>query len=115
MPQPPRAGSRRKRIRAVYDSRFLRQALLDSLRKFDPRTQIRNPVMFVVWVGAIVTASLTIEPALFGPSTATHTYNGVVTIILLLTVWFANLAESLAEGRGVRSRAQFMRITHVRA
>ena len=37
--------------------------------KFDPRTQIRNPVMFVVWLGALVTAALTIDPDLFGPST----------------------------------------------
>jgi potassium-transporting ATPase ATP-binding subunit len=114
MPQgaPRRGRSRRKPIRAFYDSRLLRQALLDSLWKFDARTQIRNPVMFVVWVGAIVTASLTIEPALFGPSSATRTYNGIVTIILLLTVWFANLAESLAEGRG-KAQAAFLRRTKV--
>jgi potassium-transporting ATPase ATP-binding subunit len=109
---PPGATSRCKRIRAVYDSQLLRHALFDSLRKFDPRTQFRNPVMFVVWVGAIVTASLTIEPALFGPSRATHTYNGAVTIILLLTVWFSNLAESLAEGRG-KAQAAFLRRTKV--
>ena len=110
--KPQGATSRRKRMRAVYDAQLLRHALFDSLRKFDPRTQFRNPVMFVVWVGAIVTASLTIEPLLFGPSSATRTYNGVVTIILLLTVWFANLAESLAEGRG-KAQAAFLRRTKV--
>jgi K+-transporting ATPase ATPase B chain len=50
------------RARRAYDSRLLRQALVDSLKKLDPRIQIRNPVMFVVWLGAIVTASLTFEP-----------------------------------------------------
>ena len=49
---------------------------IDSLLKFDPRTQIRNPVMFVVWLGALVTAALTIYPDLFGPSDASAAYNG---------------------------------------
>jgi K+-transporting ATPase ATPase B chain len=100
------------RARRAYDSRLLRQALVDSLKKLDPRIQIRNPVMFVVWLGAIVTASLTVDPTLFGPSSATSTYNGVVTLILVLTVWFANLAESLAEGRG-KAQAAFLRRTQV--
>lgn len=58
--------------------------------------------MFVVWLGALVTAALTVDPELFGASTASSAYNGVVTLILLLTVWFANAAEALAEGRGRR-------------
>ena len=78
-------------------------------KKFDPRAQIRNPVMFVVWLGALVTASLTIDPALFGSSSASAAYNGVVTIILLLTVWFANFAEALAEGRGKAKAASLRR------
>jgi K+-transporting ATPase ATPase B chain len=98
--------------RTAYDSRLLRQALVDSLKKLDPRIQIRNPVMFVVWLGAIVTALLTVDPTLFGPSSATSTYNGVVTVILVLTVWFANLAESLAEGRG-KAQAAFLRRTQI--
>ena len=54
---------------AAYDAQLWRQAAVDSLRKFDPRTQIRNPVMFVVWLGALVTALLTIDP---GPVSYTH-------------------------------------------
>ena len=94
---------------AAYGTQLWRQAAANSLKKFDPRTQIRNPVMFVVWLGALVTASLTIEPGLFGPSSVSATYNGVVTIILLLTVWFANFAESLAEGRGKAKAASLRR------
>ncbi|MGA2126632.1 MAG: potassium-transporting ATPase subunit C [Xanthobacteraceae bacterium] len=82
------------------------------MKKFDPRTQVRNPVMFVVWLGALVTAALTIEPDLFGPSGATATYNAVVTVILVVTVWFANLAEALAEGRG-KAKAAFLRRTKI--
>jgi potassium-transporting ATPase ATP-binding subunit len=95
---------------ATYGSRLIRQALIDSLGKLDPRQQIRNPVMFVVWLGTLVTAALTMKPTLFGPSSASSTYNGVVTIILFLTVWFATLAESLAEGRG-KAQAAFLRQT----
>ena len=92
-----------------YDAELLLQAAIGSLRKFDPRVQIRNPVMFVVWLGALVTAALVVDPTLFGPSTATPAYNGVVTAILLLTVWFANAAEALAEGRGKAKAAALRR------
>jgi potassium-transporting ATPase ATP-binding subunit len=84
-------------------------ALIESFRKFDPRVQIRNPVMFVVWLGALVTAGLTVRPDLFGPSTASPAYNGAVTVILLMTVWFANAAEALAEGRGKAKAAELRR------
>ena len=96
--EPP--AERRTRLGPVYGADLLLNALADSLRKFDPSVQIRNPVMFVVWLGALVTAALTVEPALFGPSSAPKAYNGALTAILLLTVWFANFAEALAEGRG---------------
>ncbi len=95
---------------SVYSTELLLRALLDSLRKFDPRVQVRNPVMFVVWLGAIVTAALTVDPALFGPTNATTMYNAVLTAILLLTVWFANLAEAIAEGRG-KAKAAALRQT----
>jgi len=103
------ARDRRERAEPVYGADLLLNTLVDSLRKFDPRTQIRNPVMFVVWLGALVTTVLTIDPAVFGPSGATRAYNGTITIILLLTVWFANCAEALAEGRGKAKAASLRR------
>jgi K+-transporting ATPase ATPase B chain len=57
-----------------------------------------------------VTLALTIHPTLFGPSSASRVYNGVVTSILVLTVWFANFAEALAEGRG-KAKANALRRT----
>ena len=99
-------------VRHVYSAALVAQALRDSLLKFDPRVQIRNPVMFVVWAGALVTLALAINPTLFGPSKATHLYNGVVTLILAVTVWFANFAEALAEGRG-KAKAASLRQTRV--
>ena len=94
---------------AAYGAELWRQSAIDSLKKFDPRVQVRNPVMFVVWLGALVTALLTIDPGLFGPSSASAAYNGVVTIVLLMTVWFANFAEALAEGRGKAKAASLRR------
>jgi potassium-transporting ATPase ATP-binding subunit len=96
--------------RGGYTADLFGQAFKDSLLKFDPRVQIRNPVMFVVWVGALVTPSLTLQPNLFGPSSASRLYNGAVAFVLLLTVWFANYAEALAEGRG-KAKATALRQT----
>src|SRR6202044_216526 len=69
-----------------------RQALKDSIRKLDPRTQVKNPVMFTVLVGSVITF---IE-ACSHPSTFTWS----ITVWLVLTVIFANFAEAMAEGRG---------------
>ncbi len=80
------------RNRSMFDREIMAHAMVDSLRKFDPRTQVRNPVMFVVLVGSIVT----LVDAIAHPSIFTWS----VTIWLALTVAFANFAEALAEGRG---------------
>ncbi|WOJ90580.1 potassium-transporting ATPase subunit KdpB [Methylocapsa polymorpha] len=93
----------------AYTADLFWRAFKESLVKFQPRVQIRNPVMFVVWVGSLVTLALTIEPNLFGPSSASRGYNGVVMAILVLTVWFANYAEALAEGRGKAKAAALRR------
>ena len=66
--------------------------------------------MFVVEVGAVLTLMPTISPTIFGGAAATSGYNLVVTIILILTVWFANYAEAVAEGRG-RAQAATLRRT----
>ena len=69
--------------------------------------------MFVVWVGALVTARPHDRSRLIRAERAHQpTYNGVVTVILLLTVWFANFAEALAEGRG-KAKAASLRRTKV--
>ncbi len=80
---------------------ILNQAFLGSFKKLDPRCMIKNPVMFVVEVGFVITLILAIFPGLFGEAdSGLRTYNLVVSIILLITVLFANFAESVAEGRG---------------
>jgi K+-transporting ATPase ATPase B chain len=78
--------------RGLFDREILGQALKDSIKKLDPRVQVRNPVMFVVLVGSIIT----FMEAIAHPSTFTWS----ITVWLFLTVIFANFAEAMAEGRG---------------
>ncbi len=87
---------------SLLDRQLLGPALVESVRKLDPRVQWRNPVMFVVYIGTIVTAALYAQ-ALGGRGEAPAGFILAITIWLLFTVLFANFAEALAEGR---SRAQ---------
>jgi K+-transporting ATPase ATPase B chain len=86
----------------MFDRKLIGPALVESLRKLDPRVQWRNPVMFVVYIGTIVTAILYVQ-ALGGHGEAPRGFILAVTVWLLFTVLFANFAEALAESR---SRAQ---------
>ena len=91
----------KKQNKKLLTSEILKQALIGSVKKLDPRYMIKNPVMFVVEIGFIITLLLTILPGLFGENdTGLRAYNLIVSIILLVTVLFANFAESVAEGRG---------------
>ncbi|HUW98672.1 MAG TPA: potassium-transporting ATPase subunit KdpB [Acidiferrobacter sp.] len=91
-------------------SGLVRRAVINSFKKFNIRVQISNPVMFIVWLSMFVTLALTFKPALFGKSAMSASYNGFVTAILFFTVWFANFAEALAEGRG-KAQAEALRQT----
>jgi len=90
------------------------RAIRDAFRKLNPRIAVRNPVMFMVWVGTIVTLLVTIDPNLFGNVQADpnqqRILNGSITLILFLTVVFANFAEAIAEGRG-KAQADSLRTT----
>jgi K+-transporting ATPase ATPase B chain len=78
--------------RSLFDREILRHALFDAFKKLDPRVQLKNPVMFVVLVGTVVTFVEAIaHPSIFSWS---------ITVWLFLTVIFANFAEAMAEGRG---------------
>ena len=84
-----------------------RRALTDSLAKLDPRSMVRNPVMFVVEVGSVLTTALWIQ-ALSGHGEAPAWYIGGVSLWLWFTVIFANFSEALAEGRG-KAQAEALR------
>lgn len=88
-----------KKKSVFADKKMLCRAVKDSFRKLDPKTQKENPVMFLVYVSAILTAILWIV-SLFGIKDASGSYTLAVAVILWFTVLFANFAEAIAEGRG---------------
>ncbi len=87
----------------------MRRALVDSLRKLDPRNMIRNPVMFVVEVGSVLTTIIFFRD-LGKHGSNTDVFTGLVTVFLWFTVLFANFAEAIAEGRG-KAQAETLRKT----
>lgn len=91
----------KKKQQTMLTPDIVKQALVGAVTKLDPRYMIKNPVMFVVKVGFFITLLQTVVPGIFGESdTNLRTYNLIVSVILLVTVLFANFAESVAEGRG---------------
>ena len=99
---------------STFDSALLRRAAVDAFRKFDPREQIKNPVMFVVFLGAIVTMIVTARSFTL--------FNVQITLWLWFTALFANFAEAVAEGRGkaqadslrkARTRTEARRLNHL--
>ncbi len=92
-----------KNVRAVsaWEGRIVRAALLDSVRKLDPRRMARNPVMFVVEIGSVLTTLIWVRDLFTSvPGAAPPLFTGQVALWLWFTVLFANFAEALAEGRG---------------
>lgn len=81
---------------------ILKSSIVEAFKKLNPKYMMKNPVMFVVEVGTVVAFLLTLMPNLFGNdgSGNIRIYNAAVTIILFITILFANFAESVAEGRG---------------
>jgi potassium-transporting ATPase ATP-binding subunit len=92
---------------SLFDGKLIGPALIDALKKLDPRVQWRNPVMFVVYIGTIVTALLFVQ-ALKGHGEASTSFIFAITLWLAFTVIFANFAEALAEGRS-RAQAEALR------
>lgn len=92
---------------SLFEREIVQQALWDSFKKLMPQQQIRNPVMFVVWIGSILTTLLFIQ-ALVGHGEAPAGFILAVSLWLWFTVLFANFAEAIAEGRS-RAQAASMR------
>ncbi|MBV9603925.1 MAG: potassium-transporting ATPase subunit KdpB [Solirubrobacterales bacterium] len=95
----------------MFQRDIVKRALIDSLIKLDPRVQIRNPVMFVVEIGAVITTVTWLIQVFGGQALGGHDpgwYTFVISVWLWLTVVFANMAEAFAEGRG-RAQADTLR------
>jgi len=84
---------------ALFEPIIIRQAMVDACRKLDPRHQIKNPVMFVVWIGSVLTTLLFLQ-AVVGSGEAPAGFILSIALWLWFTVLFASFAEAMAEGRG---------------
>src|SRR5574337_507423 len=89
----------RRKGRPLFERAIGCQAVLDAFRKLTPRRQVRNPVMFVVYIGSILTTVLFVQ-ALLGSGEAPTGFILAIALWLWFTVLFANFAEAMAEGRG---------------
>ena len=87
------------KARPLFDPSIVKRAVLDSLKKLNPKRQLRNPVMFTVFIGSILTTGLGIHALSAGGSESPAFILGV-SAWLWFTVLFANFAEAMAEGRG---------------
>jgi K+-transporting ATPase ATPase B chain len=101
----PKKGSR---ARPLFDPPIVKRALRDSFAKLNPRLMMKNPVMFVVEVGAAMTTILAARDIAAGAAVAGFTFQ--ITLWLWFTVLFANFAEAMAEGRG-KAQADTLRKT----
>lgn len=88
---------------------ILINAIRDSFKKLNPKDMIRNPVMFVVEVGFLITLFLALFPNSIEEN-GNRLYNVIVSVILFITIFFANFAEAVAEGRG-KAQAESMKKT----
>jgi potassium-transporting ATPase ATP-binding subunit len=116
---PPRAPSEAKTMKIqrrtartlrVFEPALVKMAAARSVTMLDPRNMMRNPVMFLVEVGTILTAIVTVQSIINGAATGLIIYQASLTVLLLLTVLFANFAEALAEARG-KAQADSLRAT----
>ena len=103
---------KRKKTRRISTKGLYIRAIRDTFVKLSPQYAIKNPIMFLVWLGTVITLAATIYPPIFGPVTQKNPqlFNGLVTVILFFTVLFANFAEALAQGRG-KAQADALRST----
>ncbi|OYY95941.1 MAG: potassium-transporting ATPase subunit B [Hydrogenophilales bacterium 28-61-23] len=88
-----------KKSLSLFDPNLLQTAAWDSFKRLSPRYQLKNPVMFVVWLGSVLTSGLFLQ-ALLGKGEAPAGFILAISLWLWFTVLFANFAEAMAEGRG---------------
>jgi potassium-transporting ATPase ATP-binding subunit len=102
-------GDARRRRSDVFSRELVVQAIWDSFPKLDPRLQLRNPVMFIVELGSVITTVIFFKDLAQGHNSQLW-FVGTIAIWLWLTVLFANFAEAIAEGRG-KAQANALRAT----
>ena len=113
MPRGPR--QERRYLERPRQEGLVGRAVVGAFRKLDPRLAVANPVMFVVWCGTALCLLLTVEPRLLDAQAGApeRGFNALISLTLLATLLFANIAEALAEGRG-KAQADALRRTQAR-
>ena len=106
--RPPKVRSKAPGSKSIFDPAIVKTATVDAVKKLNPRTMMRNPVMFIVEVGSVLTTYLFIRD--FSSSRRQqNAFAGLVAAWLWFTVFFANFAEAMAEGRGKAQAAALRR------
>jgi K+-transporting ATPase ATPase B chain len=108
-PRPPKVRTRPSGSKSLFDPAIMKRATVDSFVKLDPRQMMRNPVMFIVEVGSVLTTVLFFQK-LSSATASDSVFTGLVSAWLWFTVLFANFAEAVAEGRG-KAQADTLRKT----
>ena len=101
---------RQARTLKLFEPALVKMASIQSFVMLDPRNMMRNPVMFLVEVGTVLTGIVTVQSIMQGAGTGLIVYQAALTLLLLITVLFANFAEALAEARG-KAQADSLRAT----
>ena len=101
---------RQARTLKLFEPALVKMATIQSFVMLDPRNMMRNPVMFLVEVGTVLTGIVTVQSIMYGAATGLILYQASLTFLLLITVLFANFAEALAEARG-KAQADSLRAT----
>src|SRR6516225_4483604 len=99
-------GSKQGKSKSLWDAKIVRHAVKDAILKLNPRTMMKNPVMFVVEVGSVITTVLLIKD--IAKHSSAFGFDLQITAWLWFTVLFANFAEAMAEGRG-KAQAETLR------
>ena len=97
-----------KKKQAFMDSNIMKDALKESFKKLSPRVQYRNPVMFVVYIGSMLTTFIFLASFFKDNESNDRFFTFLITLFLWFTVLFANFAEAIAEGRG-KAQAESLR------
>ena len=109
-PRRPGPGRRGKRALRLFEPALVRMAIGQSFRMLDPREMARNPVMFLVEIGTVLTAIVAVQSLFTHAALGVVVYQVTLTGLLFLTVLFANFASGLAEARG-KAQADSLRAT----
>ena len=107
--RPPKVRTKASASTSIFDPAIVKSASADALKKLSPRSMAKNPVMFIVEIGSVLTTILFFRD--LGTNTnQENTFAGLVAAFLWFTVLFANFAEAMAEGRG-KAQAATLRKT----